>query len=146
VLTDNRVLVFEDGTEAVFCSRADGLGISMLKAAGIEVVVISKERNQVVAARCRKLQIESIQACDDKLNALQSLAATRNILPHQIAYVGNDVNDLECLQWVGCPIGIADSASPVRQSTHLLTTERGGAGAVRQVADWILAAKGLKHQ
>ena len=141
VLTDNRVLVSQDGTEAVLCSRADGLGIELLTKAGIPVVVLSKERNPVVAARCRKLGIECVQACDEKLGALQHLAATRNLQPSQVAYVGNDINDLACLAWVGCPIGVADALPEVRRAVLRLTTRPGGFGAVREVADWILTAK-----
>src|SRR5208282_2878106 len=90
VLTDNRVLVSEDGHESVFCCRGDSLGLGMLKAAGIEVVVLSKEKNPVVDARCRKLGIECVQGCDRKLVTLQALGSSRDIGSSQIAYVGND--------------------------------------------------------
>ena len=95
VLTDNRVLVSEDGTESVFCSRGDGLGLEMVRAVGVEVFVLSKEPNPVVSARCRKLQLPVLQGCDDKLTALCELASERHLQPDQIAYVGNDVNDLD---------------------------------------------------
>jgi 3-deoxy-D-manno-octulosonate 8-phosphate phosphatase KdsC-like HAD superfamily phosphatase len=62
VFTDNRVLVFQDGTEAVFCNRSDGLGLGRLIDSGIETLVISKERNPVVSARCKKLSIPCIHA------------------------------------------------------------------------------------
>ena len=88
VMTDNRVLVDQDGREAVWVHRGDGWGIARLREAGLPVVVISTETNPVVMARCRKLQIESIQGCDDKLAALQQLAGERNIGPDRIAYVG----------------------------------------------------------
>ena len=90
VLTDNRVIVQQDGTESVSCSRGDGLGIELLKKTGMDIVVISKEKNPVVTARCRKLGIECIQACDDKLTSLKQGAASRNLKPTEIAYVGND--------------------------------------------------------
>ena len=66
VMTDNRVLVTEDGKEAVFCNRSDGLGIEMLKKREIEVVVISKEKNKVVQARCQKLKIKFLQGIENK--------------------------------------------------------------------------------
>src|SRR5947208_9069855 len=114
VMTDNRVLVDQDGREAVWVHRGDGWGIARLREAGVSVVVISAETNPVVAARCRKLQIDSIQGCDDKLIALQLLARERNIDRESIAYVGNDANDLDCLKWVGLPIAVADAESEVR--------------------------------
>ena len=109
VLTDNQVVVRQDGSESVTCSRGDGFGIGLLVKAGVEVVVISKEENPVVAARCRKLKIPCIQGCDDKLPILRKLAADRGLTARQVAYVGNDLNDLECLGWVGSPIGVADA-------------------------------------
>lgn len=141
VMTDNRVLVDEGGHEAVWVHRGDGWGIARLREAGLPVVVISTETNPVVAARCRKLQIDSIQGCDDKLAALQQLASERNIDRGSIAYVGNDVNDLDCLKWVGFPIAVADAESEVLAVTKRITSKAGGWGAVREVADWILAAR-----
>jgi YrbI family 3-deoxy-D-manno-octulosonate 8-phosphate phosphatase len=141
VMTDNRVLVDQDGREAVWVHRGDGWGIARLREAGVSVVVISAETNSVVMARCRKLQIDSIQGCDDKLAALRQLARERNIDRESIAYVGNDVNDVDCLEWVGLPIAVADSDTEVRAVAKRITSRTGGWGAVREVADWILAAR-----
>ena len=140
VMTDNRVLVTEDGKEAVLCNRGDGLGLGMLKRTGIEVVVISKEKNPVVTARCRKLGLECIQGCDTKLSSLQALATSRNLGPAEVAYVGNDVNDLDCLRWVGLPIAVADAVSEVRSAAKWTTSLPGGQGAVREVCDLLLRA------
>ena len=141
VMTDNRVLVDQDGREAVLCHRGDGWGIARLKDAGVEVVVISTETNPVVAARCRKLRIEYIQGCDDKLSTLQALAQKRSLHVDQVAFVGNDVNDLACLRWVGLPIAVEDAVPEVRAAAQLVTTCPGGQGAVREIADRILAVK-----
>jgi N-acylneuraminate cytidylyltransferase len=138
VMTDNRVLVMEDGKEAVFCNRGDGLGLSMLGQKRIEVVVISKEKNPVVTARCRKLGMECVQDCNDKLSCLSALASSRNLSAAEIAYVGNDVNDLACLRWVGLPIAVADGAREVRSVAHYITRLPGGHGAVREVCDLLL--------
>jgi N-acylneuraminate cytidylyltransferase len=138
VLTDNRVLVDETGREAVWCHRGDGLGVARLKEAGIEVFVLSSETNPVVEARCRKLKIEHIQGSDDKLAALQKLAEERVLQPERIAYVGNDVNDLPCMDWVGTPIAVADAMPEVVASAKWVTRKRGGEGAVREVAELLL--------
>ena len=140
VLTDNRVLVDQDGREAVFCHRGDGWGIAQLKKTDVDVLVLSTEKNPVVEARCRKLTVPCIQGCDDKLTRLQQLAQKRNLLPGDIAYVGNDVNDLECLQWVGMPIAVADAVPEVLSAVQLVTSRDGGFGAVREVCDWICAS------
>ena len=141
VLTDNRVLVSEEGTESVCCSREDGLGLERLRSAGVEVVVLSKEQNPVVGARCRKLGIECIQGCDTKLSSLLALAASRDLRSGGISYVGNDVNDLECMRWVGLPIAVADAMPEVLLAAKWVTAKRGGQGAVREVCEALLGAK-----
>ncbi len=141
VLTDNRVLVHQDGTEAVWCHRGDGWGIARLREAGIEVMVISTEENPVVAARCRKLNIPCVHGVNDKLSVLRKLAQDRGLAAGRIAYVGNDVNDLSCLQWVGLPCVVADAMPEVKRVARYITTKRGGEGAVREVADCILRTK-----
>jgi len=141
VMTDNRVLVTEAGEEAVVCHRGDGWGIARLRDAGVPVVVISTETNGVVAARCRKLGIECTDACDDKLAALEAIAVRRRVSASEVAYVGNDVNDLACLRWVGWPIAVSDAEPEVRAAARLVTTHAGGYGAVREVADWILTTR-----
>jgi len=141
VMTDNRVRVHQSGDEAVWCHRGDGLGIARLREAGFEVIVLSTETNEVVAARCRKLNIQAIQSCDNKLTALQQFTAGRNLTVGQIAYVGNDINDLACMEWVGWPIAVADAVPEVRAVAKWVTRMRGGAGAVREVADRLVAIR-----
>jgi YrbI family 3-deoxy-D-manno-octulosonate 8-phosphate phosphatase len=141
VMTDNRVLVSQDGTEAVWCHRGDGWGIARLKERGVRIAVISTETNPVVGARCRKLGLHVVQACDDKLSALRELAGSLGLGPEQIAYVGNDLNDLDCLRWVGFPITVADAVPELRPLARFTTTQTGGHGAVREVADWLIAAR-----
>lgn len=141
VLTDNRVLVDQEGREAVWCHRGDGWGLARLKEAGVEAVVLSTETNPVVSARCRKLGITCVQSCDDKIATLQQIAQERALTPAQVAYVGNDLNDLACLQWAGLSIAVADAVPAVKTAAHLVTTRPGGQGAVREVCDLIIARK-----
>jgi D-sedoheptulose 7-phosphate isomerase len=141
VMTDNRVRVHQSGDEAVWCHRGDGLGVARLREAAFDVIVLSTETNPVVAARCRKLKIQAIQSCDDKLSALQQFAAERNVSAGQIAYVGNDINDLACMEWVGWPIAVADAVPSVRAVAKWVTKLPGGSGAVREVADRLVAAR-----
>lgn len=140
VWTDNRVLVLEDGTEGVMCNRSDGLGIGMLSKAGMAMLVLSKETNPVVSARCRKLSVDCMQGIDDKASVLRKLAETRGIDLRQICYVGNDLNDLPCMQVVGLPIAVADAWPAVMPAAKFITTRNGGHGAAREVCDWFLGA------
>jgi YrbI family 3-deoxy-D-manno-octulosonate 8-phosphate phosphatase len=141
VMTDNRVLVDQDGVEGVFCNRADGWGIARVKEAGVEVIVISTEPNPVVAARCRKLNIECVQDSANKLEALTQIMTQRGLTRDQVAYVGNDVNDLEAMGAVGVPIAVGDAVPEVRRIAALVTSKMGGDGAVREVCDWLLGSR-----
>lgn len=145
VFTDNRVLTLQDGTEAVFCSRSDGMGIEMLHKSGMPMVVISKERNPVTAARCAKLGLDVVQGVDDKVPAMTAWLAERDLDPARTFYVGNDVNDLPCMRLVGCAVAVADAHPAVLGEADLVLPEIGGNGAVRFLADAIIDRLGSIH-
>ena len=135
VFTDNMVYVFEDGREAVRCTRADGIGLSKLKRLGIYSVIISTETNPVVSARARKLNIQCVQGVEDKHAALESILHEHSLTPEQAAFVGNDINDLPCLTVVALPIVVQDAHPDVLPYARYQTKSRGGYGAVREVCD-----------
>ncbi len=108
-MTDDRVIIDQNGIESAICHRGDGFGIERLRTAGVEVIVLSKETNPVVAARCAKLGIECHQGFDDKLPELRRWRRIAASQPEQVAYVGNDVNDLECVRWAGVGVAVADA-------------------------------------
>ena len=141
VLTDNRVLVGDDGGEYVFCSRADSLGLEALARAGIGLMILSTEAHPVVSARAAKLKIECVQGLGRKWIELQRILVDRGIPIESVAYVGNDVNDSECLRNVGVPICVADAHPDVRPLAKLITSERGGRGAVREICDLVVLAQ-----
>lgn len=138
VFTDNRVIVTQDGREAVVCDRSDGWGLSQLRRAGLPILVLSLETNPVVQARCAKLGIECRQGVTDKATALRQWLAERAIDPRAVVYVGNDVNDVECLRAVGCGVAVADAYPSARASARVVLSRPGGRGALREVADLIL--------
>ncbi len=135
VFTDNMVYVLEDGTEAVRCFRSDGLGLQKLKKLGIETVIISTEANPVVSARARKLKIRCIQNCQDKRAVLDNRAQELNITLGEVAFVGNDINDLPCLECVALPIVVQDAYQDVVPAALYQTKRPGGHGAVREICD-----------
>ena len=138
VFTDNRALVFEDGHEAVFVNRGDGMGISLLRRMDFPMIVISTEKNPVVAARCKKLQIEYIQGVDEKLPALLEWVSKIGVDLGETAYVGNDINDVECMKAVGVAIAPADAHESALRVANIVLSASGGQGAVREVADMII--------
>ena len=140
VFTDNRVLVMESGEEAVFCDRSDGMGISLLRASQIPMVIISTEKNPVVSIRASKLQIRCEQGIDEKLSVLRKWANETGLDLREIAFVGNDINDVECLNAVGLGVAVADAYEPAKKSADLVLAKPGGRGAVREFADLILGS------
>jgi YrbI family 3-deoxy-D-manno-octulosonate 8-phosphate phosphatase len=139
VLTDNLVHVDQDGHETVSCSRGDGLGLEALGKSGVRLFVLSKEQNPVVAARCRKLKVPCQHGIDAKLPALRAFCAEAGIALERTVYVGNDVNDIECLQAVGCGVAVADAHAEAKRHAQLILRSAGGRGAVRELCDLILA-------
>jgi len=138
VHTADRVTVDEHGVESVTVNRSDGMGIALLRAAGLPVLILSTERNGVVAARARKLGVEAVTGCDDKLTALQKWASRHRLCLGDVAYLGNDVNDLDCLRAVGWPVAVPDAHPAVLHAARLVLSRRGGDGAVRELAERIL--------
>jgi N-acylneuraminate cytidylyltransferase len=141
VHTDDAAIVAEDGTESVRVSRADGMGVERLRAAGIPVLILSKERSGVVGARAAKLRVPVLQAVDDKAAALGAWLAEQGVDPARCAYVGNDVNDLGAMALVGWPVAVADAHPAVRRAARVVLRNRGGHGAVREAAELVLAAR-----
>jgi N-acylneuraminate cytidylyltransferase len=139
VMTDNRVWVDENGTESVACNRSDGLGLERLRRLGLDLFVLSTESNPVVSARCRKLGLPLEQNAHDKADRLQCLLRERGIPAADVVYVGNDVNDADCMRIVGCAVAVADAHPDVRHAADIILTRPGGHGAVRELCDRLAA-------
>ena len=140
VFTNNLVWVSENGEESVCCSREDGLGIIKMKKLGLEMGIVSSEKNAVVSKRANKLQIKCWQGVENKLDKLINLAKERKIELFNIAFVGNDINDQECLKSVGLPIVVSNAHKDVIKLGKEKTLKKGGDGAVREICDaWFKA-------
>lgn len=141
VHTDDHVYVGDDGREHVRCSRADGMGVELLKKAGVEVLILSKEENVVVAKRAAKLKSPVIQGVGDKLSILTHWAKEHGLPLSEIAYLGNDVNDLQCMRAVGLAMTPADAHPDAKAAAHIVLAKAGGKGAVRAACDLLLASR-----
>jgi N-acylneuraminate cytidylyltransferase len=140
VMTDNTLWLDEEGRESVRCNRADGLGISHLKAAGIKGLILSMEKNPVVAARASKLNLPCAQGIDDKAGFLADYLNRKGISPEKVAYVGNDINDLGCFGISGFAIAVADAVPEVLAKADHVLRARGGFGAVREACDLLVSS------
>ncbi|GAA1995533.1 acylneuraminate cytidylyltransferase [Microbacterium ulmi] len=141
VHTDDTVTVDERGEESVRVSRSDGMGVALLRRAGIPTLILSTEQNPVVSARARKLRVDVRQGVDDKAAALREWADAAGVPLARIAYLGNDVNDLACLELVGWPVAVADAHPLVAAAARTVVTAKGGDGAVRELAERVLRAR-----
>ena len=138
VFTDNRVIVDDDGKESVICDRSDGFGISTVRKSGLPVLVLSTEKNPVVLKRCEKLGIPCVQGIDDKKTFLSAWLKEHEIDCNNVVYVGNDVNDAECLTYVGCGVAVADAHDAAKKVSKIILKNKGGQGAVRELCDLIM--------
>ncbi len=141
VHTDDRVWVDQDGHEAVTVSRADGMGIASLHRAGVPMLILSSEINPVVAARAKKLGVEVLHGVEEKLPVLTAWAHERGLNLAEIAYVGNDVNDLECLEAVGVPVAVADARPEVLRAARIVLSAGGGQGAIRELSGRVVRSR-----
>ena len=141
VFTDNRVWVNERGEEALAFSRSDGLGLRRLDEVGVRYLIVSMERNPIVGKRARKLQAECEQGIVDKVGVVRERAAAWDVSLEQTAFVGNDVNDAECLRAVGVPVVPADAWPEVKPLARWVLSRSGGHGCVREFCDAVWAAQ-----
>ena len=138
VFTDDRVLVDADGHETVACHRGDGLGLERLRATGVPLLVLTRERVPIAAARARKLGLEALGGVDDKVTVLDRWLGERGLDWARVVYVGNDVNDLGCVVRAGCGVAVADAEPALASAADLVLRRAGGAGAVRELCDLLL--------
>jgi len=142
VFTDDHVFVSQDGTEAVRCSRSDGMGVKLARNAGIRMLILSTEENPVVSQRADKLRVDVLQGVENKLATLSAYLAEHQIDWADTIYVGNDINDAECLRKVGCGVAVADANASAIASSDMILSSGGGQNAVRELIDLVLAFDG----
>ena len=143
VLTDGRLFLGDNGVEyKAFFSR-DGHGIKLLMAAGVEVAVITGRRSKVVADRMSGLGVARVhQGQERKRPVFDAILAELGLAPEQAAYVGDDLVDLPVLRACGLAVAVADADPRVQAAAHWCTSSPGGRGAVREVCELILHARG----
>jgi YrbI family 3-deoxy-D-manno-octulosonate 8-phosphate phosphatase len=141
VFTDNRVWVNERGEELLAFSRSDGLGLRRLDEVGVGCLIVSMEQNPIVGARAQKLRIDCVQGVEDKLSVLRERSDQLGIALADTAFLGNDINDAECLEAVGLPVVPADAWPEVKPLARWVLERAGGAGCVREFCDAVWEAK-----
>ena len=143
VFTDNNVYTDQNGNESVISSKFDGFGLKKIKDLGISLFILSTEKNKVVEKRAKKLEIDFLQglSSEEKAIELKKLVENNNLDYDSVAYMGNDINDIQCLADCGLPIVVNDCHPEVIKYADYITDTKGGHGAVREVCDIIEALK-----
>lgn len=143
VLTDGGIVIDDRGIESKRFDVRDGQGITLLLGAGIDVGFMSARTSKLVVRRAKELGVTSVyQAVRDKLLTYNSIKRASGLDDEQIAYVGDDLGDAPVLHRVGLSVTVRDGWSGLRTWVHYVTRARGGYGAVREVCDMLLKAKG----
>jgi 3-deoxy-D-manno-octulosonate 8-phosphate phosphatase (KDO 8-P phosphatase) len=145
VLTDNGIFVGLVGDHPVELKRfhiQDGLGVRMLRAAGLLVVWVSARRSDATDLRARELKVDEVVQDNKKLPAFTALLERRGVAWEESAFVGDDLPDLPLLARVGLPIAVANAVPEAKAAARVVTSLAGGQGAVREVAELILKARG----
>lgn len=143
VLTDGSIILDNDGNELKAFHVRDGHGIKMLHSIGVYVAIITGRYSKVVERRAHELGITEIyQKCHVKSAAYKHLTEKLNISDSEIAYIGDDIVDLSIMKKVALPIAVADAADETKATALFITKMPGGRGAVREICDLIIKAKG----
>ncbi len=144
VLTDGRIVYDANGVESKFFNVKDGLGIKLLQRAGIGVAIISGRESQVVTLRAAELGINLVyQRALDKVGPYLDILNITGLAHNEIAYMGDDLPDIPLMRMVGLAVAPADALEYLLPFAHLVTFNRGGWGAVRELCDLILREQGL---
>ena len=147
VLTDGRLYFDSQGNEMkAFCTR-DGLGLRALQRYDTELALITGRQSSIVQRRAAELDIRYVfQGRNDKLDAYLELLAATGVDDREVCYAGDDWIDIPVLDRVGLAVTVADADAVVKKRVHWVTERAGGQGAVREICDLILAARGLDER
>lgn len=143
VFSDGRIYLGNDGEELKAFHTKDGYGIKALDASGVDVAVITGRKSNIVQTRMTALNVKHIvQGEENKLPALKNILHKLNLTPEQVAYIGDDMPDFECMSYVGFSIAVNDAHPQIVNIANYTTFTRGGFGAVREVCDLIMQTQG----
>lgn len=143
VLTDGGLYFDNEGIETKKFHIRDGLGIKLWQRAGCRFGILTARTSQIVRLRAAELGVDLVrQGFENKLPAAQEMVRQLRLSPEQVCYVGDDLTDLPVMRYVGLGVAVADASSDVRQRADLVTSLGGGNGAVRELVEILLRAKG----
>lgn len=144
-LTDGYVYLDGHGGESKRFDIQDGFGLVQLMRAGVKIALISGRYSAATQQRADGLRItRCINGTNDKLSDLKALCKEWGITREEVAFAGDDIPDAECIEWVGMGIAVANACPEIKALADWQTERAGGYGAVRECAEYILRANGVK--
>jgi 3-deoxy-D-manno-octulosonate 8-phosphate phosphatase (KDO 8-P phosphatase) len=142
VLTDGRIIMLPDGDETKAFDVKDGHAIVMGQRAGLRMAIISGRKSSVVRARAKELGVAQLyEMAWVKKEPYEKILVEEELADEEVCYVGDDVVDISLMRRAGLGVAVADAVEEVKQNSHIVTTRRGGRGAVREVIEFILKAQ-----
>jgi 3-deoxy-D-manno-octulosonate 8-phosphate phosphatase (KDO 8-P phosphatase) len=143
VLTDGRIIYDSRGCDLKLFDVHDGMGVYVLKRAGIPTILVTAKGSQAILPRARDMGVaEVFSDVSPKTGVLGAVLKKYNVTAQALCFVGDDLVDLCIMKRVGCAIAVANACAEVRRAADLVTKHRGGRGAVREIAELILKAQG----
>ena len=147
VMTDGGIILIGQEGEAKRFDVQDGMGINLAKSAGIIVGIITSRTSNVVMRRSKELGIDEVsQGTIHKADALDPLLKKYGIETSEVAYIGDDIQDIPLLKRVGISIAVQNAVPLVKECSLYITQARGGHGAIREVVEWLLDLRGDKEK
>jgi YrbI family 3-deoxy-D-manno-octulosonate 8-phosphate phosphatase len=147
VLTDGRITINNQGEEIKSFDVKDGQGLKLLAQGDVEIVIVSGRRSVVLEHRAKDLGIPGLyQGVEDKADLCRKLISKRGLMKEEVCCMGDDLPDLAMFNESGLRIAVADACQEVRAAADLVTQNRGGRGAVRELCEWLLKGKGVWDQ
>ena len=144
VLTNNMVILDQNGKESVACSRSDGLAFDVLRRLKKPVYILSTEKNAVVSERAKKLKISVMQGVEDKIEGVKEIAKKENCGLKSVFYIGNDLNDYRAMSICGFTACPADSHHKIKQISSIILKTNGGCGVIRELLEEVLKVDFIK--
>ena len=144
VLTNNMVILDQNGKESVACSRSDGLAFDVLRRLKKPVYILSTEKNAVVSERAKKLKISVMQGVEDKIEGVKEIAKKENCSLKRVFYIGNDLNDYRVMSICGFTACPADSHHKIKQISSIILKTNGGCGVIRELLEEVLKVDFIK--
>lgn len=143
VMTDGRIIYSIYGDELKFFDVQDGFGISLLKKAGIQSVIITAKKSRIVKLRSRDMRVaKAYQGYLDKLVPFGKILRRFKVKPEEVCFIGDDLIDIPVLKRAGFAVAVPNAVDEAKAAAHYITSRMGGRGAVREICDMVLKAQG----